>query len=658
MKNKWSAEDSALYEGLLGQCVLASRLIGQDPGLVLHGGGNSSVKAPFEDVTGRQIDALWVKGSGWEMGSILKEGFAALPMLRLRELLELDVLSDEDMGRELRAARLDSAHPSPSVETLLHASLPFVAIQHSHADVILNLTNAKKGEAFVREVFGDDVVVIPYVKPGFDLARQVRDEWPKQAHPGTKGMVLMNHGLFSFGEDSRVAYESHVALISRAEKWLDENAGRRGKDSDRGESEIPTDVLQLASLRRSISSAAGHPVIMHQEKDRVIENFVLRADLADIASGPLTPDHVIRTKSLPLIGDDVETYVKKYEDYVSRNHAGSDVAITKLDPAPRIVLGPDFGMLSIGANWKEAKINSDIYRRTIPVIESTTDYLGGYEPLPEQDLFDVEYWELEQAKLGKKEAPSGFQGQVALVTGANSGIGRACAQELADSGAVVVGVDIAPEITSFDVGPGSLGIQADLTDDNVLSEIVEKISSHAGGLDIVVLSAGIFGPTQAIADYNAQTWAKVHAINFTSVLPLMAAIHPMLANSPAGGRVVAIASKNVPAPGAGAAAYSTSKAALAQLVRVAAIEWAPDGIRVNGLHPDAVFDTGLWQGGMLEERAARYSLSVDEYRRRNLLEIEISSHDVARAAAALCSDEFRATTGSMVPVDGGNERVI
>jgi rhamnose utilization protein RhaD (predicted bifunctional aldolase and dehydrogenase)/NAD(P)-dependent dehydrogenase (short-subunit alcohol dehydrogenase family) len=663
MESRWSHEDAAAFDGPIGGCVYCSRLIGSDPSLVLHGGGNSSVKASYVDITGRSLDSIYVKGSGWDMGSIDAAGFAALRLDRLRELLDLDVLSDADMARELNAARLDPAAPSPSVESLLHAFLPYAAVQHSHADAIINLTNVNHADRYVRTVYGDDVVVIPYVKPGFDLARLVRTAWTDQLHDGVTGMVLMNHGLFTFGDDDRTAYERHIDLIDRAERWLDENAPRFVVVGDRATPETepldPPNPVTLADLRRAISVAAGRPMIVHRDADDAIRRFVARPDLESIASsGPLTPDHVIRTKRIPMIGTNVDGYVEQYRSYVDANRDRADAELELVDPAPRIVLDPDLGLLSAGATWKDAAIGADIYLRTMPVIERSTDHLGGYKALPPGDVFDVEYWDLEQAKLRNRQASAEFAGQVAVVTGSNSGIGRACAVELARLGAVVIGIDISPDIASFDVGPGSLGIEADLTDGGAPAEIVRRIADHAGGVDIAVLSAGIFGPTQAIADFDAVTWKSVHDVNLVSAVALMAALHPLLARSPVGGRVVAIASKNVPAPGVGAAAYSTSKAALTQLVRVAALEWASDAIRVNGVHPDAVFDTGLWDGGLLEARAARHGLSVEEYRRRNLLGLEIRSSDVAAAVAALCSDRFRATTGALIPIDGGNERVI
>ena len=349
--------------------------IGSDPGLVLHGGGNTSVKAAFHDITGRVVDALYVKGSGWDLATIEEAGFAALPVERMRELLSLDSLSDADMMRELSAARLDPTGPQPSVEALLHGLLPHHAVQHSHADVIVTLTNLSDGDAQIREVFGDSVVVIPYVMPGFDLAKAVASSWRDEAHDQTIGIVLLNHGLFTFGDTTRMAYRHHVDLISRAEEWLKINAPKNVTKSR----PLPSvSATAISDLRRQISRAAGRPLPMTRHTDPDSARFVRRPDLASLATrGPLTPDHVIRTKRIPMVGTDVDHYVDAYRNYFAENAHRGDGHLSMLDPAPRVVVDPELGVLTLGDTATASNIAADIYHHTIPVLETARTTLAG-----------------------------------------------------------------------------------------------------------------------------------------------------------------------------------------------------------------------------------------------------------------------------------------
>lgn len=652
MENRWDSSAFSAHDPL-AECVYCTRLIGSDPNLVLHGGGNSSVKVSWPDITGREVAALRVKGSGWDMGTIEAPGFTPLPLDRLHDLLSLDQLSDTDMMRELSAARLDPGAPQPSVESLLHAYLPHRAVQHSHADVIVSITNLADGESAVRRVFGDRVVVVPYVMPGFDLARLVREAWPDQSRTDTIGMVLLNHGLFTFGDTSHEAYRRHVELITMAENWLTDQLGPA---PTRLATPASTPLLtDLADLRRALSEAAGFPMIARRHDGDDVRRFIGRPDLSSISQrGPLTPDHVIRTKRIPLIGRDVASYTSAYAEYYERNKHRGRVPLTMLDPAPRVVLDPELGLITAGRTAKDARIAADIYHHTMPVLERSEDHLGGYAALPEGDIFDCEYWDLEQAKLRLAGPPPQFAGYVGAVTGAASGIGRACATELVRRGAAVVGIDRDESAP----GASTIDVRADVTDPAAQAEALRVTVEQFGGLDMLVIAAGIFGATVPIAEMSTAEWRKVLSVNLDAVADLLHLAHPLLARSPVGGRVVIIGSKNVPAPGKGAAAYSASKAALTQLARVAALEWASDRIRINVVHPDAVFDTGLWNPELLAERAAKYNMTVDEYKTRNLLSTEVTSAGVARVVAELCSDTFSATTGAQIPIDGGSDRVI
>jgi NAD(P)-dependent dehydrogenase (short-subunit alcohol dehydrogenase family) len=400
-------------------------------------------------------------------------------------------------------------------------------------------------------------------------------------------------------------------------------------------------------------------MIMRRHDDPVIARFVHRDDLDSLAAaGPLTPDHVIRTKPFPQVGLDVARFASAYREYVARHRHRSRTEVTELDPAPRVILHRQLGMLTVGRSAAAAEIAADIYHHTIPVLERAADHLGGYHGLAPGDLFDMEYWDLEQAKLKEVGAPRELAGSVALVTGAGSGIGHACAAELMERGAAVAGLDRDDSVVDAFDGPAWFGVVGDVTVGRALRDSLAATVERFGGIDILVVAAGIFGSSHAVSGLPMDEWRRVMAVNVDAVAELFSLAHPLLARSPIGGRVIVIGSKNVIAPGKGAAAYSASKAALNQLTRIAALEWAADGIRVNAVHPDAVFDTGLWTEDLLDERAAHHGLTVDQYRRRNLLGIEITSAQVARTAVTLCTDAFTATTGAQVPVDGGNERVI
>ena len=559
------------------------------------------------------------------------------------------------MMRELSAARLDPSAPQPSVETLLHALIPHQAVLHSHADAIVALTNLSDGAERVREVLGEGVMIVPYVMPGFDLARLVQDLWPAQGE-GTTGMVLMNHGLFTYGATTKDAYRSHIDLIGRAVRWLRIHAPYQPAE------EPPlgrVDPLGLARVRTEISRVAGRPMISVRHCSSEVARFVRRDDLASLATrGPLTPDHIIRTKRVPMVGRDVEAYAEDYRSYYRSNLSRARGETTMLDPAPRVVVDPEWGMLTVGASAAAAQVAADIYHHTIPVLIRSEDHLGGYQALPEGDLFELEYWELEQAKLKRPGKPPEFTGMVALITGAASGIGRACGAELMKRGAAVTGLDVSPEVVDTFNSSDWLGIECDVTDPEAQAAAIAKSVERYGGIDIVVICAGIFTGAGPIAELDRSAWRSTMSVNVDAAADLMAGVHPFLALSPAGGRVVVVSTRNVAAPGPGAAAYSASKAALTQLARVAALEWASDGIRVNIVNPDGVYDTGIWNEELLAARAAHYGLDVESYQRQNLLGTEVTSQLVAGVVAELVGDRFSATTGAQIPIDGGNERVI
>ena len=656
MKSLWSDAEAASFAGPLGPRVYTSRLLGRDRSLVLHGGGNTSVKLREKNLFGEEEDVLYVKGSGWDLETIEAPGFTPVNLAYVKKLAQLSALSDPQMVNELATHSLRAGAPAPSVETILHAILPHKYVDHTHADAVLSVSNSPDGEKRVREIYGDRVVVIPYIMAGFDLAAYCAREFPRQAGKNTVGMVLLSHGIFSFGADAKQSYELMIELVSMAEEYLQKkrawhpapSQARREKSSRQ----------EIASLRRAISDQAGLPMLVRVNDSDKFLAFAQRPDVEKLSQqGPATPDHVIRTKPFPMLGRDVAAYAKRYREYFERFASESKEKKTMLDAAPRMALDPRIGFLAAGRTAKDTAIVEELYDHTIDVI-LRAEALGGWRALDPRHTFDIEYWDLEQAKLRKAGSPPVFSGEIVVVTGAASGIGKACVEAYLKRGAAVAALDRNPAIEAMWQRPDVLGIACDLTRKDEIDGAIDKAVKRFGGVDMLVLNAGIFPSSSPIQDIATESWRSAMSVNVEANLVVMQACHPLLKLAPRGGRVVVIGSKNVPAPGPGAAAYSASKAALNQLARVAALEWAKDGIRINSLHPNQVFDTGLWTEEVLASRAKAYHMTVEQYKKNNLLKAEVSSKDVAELAAEMCGPLFAKTTAAQVPVDGGNERVV
>ena len=467
----------------------------------------------------------------------------------------------------------------------------------------------------------------------------------------------MNHGIFTFGNNAKESYDRMISLVSKAEDYLkSQNAWDIAKSEFLNTPKLK--VTEIAELRNKISSSAGRSMLFHITNSKLGLSFSNNKDVQSIATrGPLTPDHVIRTKRVPMIGRDIDSYKNDYLSYFKSNEPNSKDRKDMLDPAPRVVLDKDLGLCSIGKSMKDVAIISDIYKHTIQSI-LRAEKLGGFKALPESDIFDLEYWDLEQAKIKKNNNDLEFTGQVVLITGAASGIGKACVESFLNRGAAVIALDISNSIKTISKHQNFLGLVCDLIDENAIRLMIQKGVNNFGGVDMVVLNAGVFPKGKKFEDIDSKEWSDVFAINLNSNLTLLRELFPILKASYSQGRVVVIGSKNVPAPGPGAAAYSASKAALNQLIRVLSMEWGGHGIRLNTLHPNAVFDTGIWTNEVLESRASHYGMSVDEYKTNNLLGVKILSEDVSELAAEMCGKLFSKTTAAQIPVDGGNERVI
>lgn len=657
MQSHWTDSEAAEFsQNALSLRVFTSRLLGRDPQLVLHGGGNTSVKVRQTTFLGDDIDLLYVKGSGGDLATIGADGFSPVRLSAALKLGTFEELSDADMVRELRAAMTNPDAPTPSIEAIVHAVIAPKFVDHTHANAVVALTNLPNGEAAVREVYGDRVIIIPYVMPGFILAKTIAKLTANADWQKLEGLILLNHGIFTFGSTAKESYDRMIQLVGEAEAYLESKGGGNSAWAKADVTIEKEDLRALAAFRKQVGKARGKAVLAKLDHSPEGAGFASRGDVQSLTSrGPLTPDHTIRTKRLPAFLDSTESvanYSAAYDAYYEANQKGE----TKLDSAPRWAVMPGKGVVSFGVNLTETGIISDIAAHTIRTIQQA-EAVGGWTALGEKDLFEIEYWELEQAKLRKAGNAPPLQGKVAIVSGAAAGIGRAIAQALNAQGAVVFGLDLNPLITERLQAPGLEGIVVNLTQYEAVQATVEDIVRRCGGIDILVSNAGIFTAGANFEDMDPVNWAKSMEVNLTSHMRLLQFCVPYLKQG-FDPTAIFVGSRNVAAPGAGAGSYSCAKAAVTQLVRVAALELAPNGVRVNIIHPDAVFDTELWTPEALERSATRYGITVEEYKTRNLMKTEIKSADVAGMVCTMAGAAFAKTTGAQIPVDGGNDRVI
>ena len=689
MESRWSDADASEFRtryrsfgDALALRVYTSRLIGAEPDWVLHGGGNTSVKARARDLFGREIDVLHVKGSGWDLASIEPAGLPALRLEPLLALRGLDALSDEDMVAEQRRALLDPAAPNPSIETLLHAFLPARFVDHSHADAILALTNQPDGERVVRSLFGDRLGWVPYVMPGFALAKRAAEIFEK--NPAVEGLVLEKHGLFTFADDARTSYERHAALIDRSRQAIAARVeGRRPLDARpvvamREWEEVAPIVRGALARPSGDPDRPWHRVVLERRSSDEILHFAAAEQGPQLAAAPpITPDHVIRTKGPYLflerppyanpgalrerLDDEIGAYRRRYAEYFARCCAARGVERTLLDPTPRVLVLPGIGLVAAGESRAAARIAADIAEHTVRTKIWATA-LGQYEGLSELDLFDVEYWSLEQAKLGRGAAPA-LACQVALVTGGAGAIGEGVARELLRAGAVVLLVDRdEARLAATRERLGSRDCEvfcADVTDEGELRDAFRCAAALFGGVDVVVVNAGI-ARAGALAKLELDDFRAAVDVNLTGAFLTLREAFEQLALQGTGGNVVVVSTKNVFAPGAEFGAYSASKAGAHQLGRVAALEGAPLGVRVNLVNADAVFGaaenpSGLWREVGPARAAARGldPAQLEEfYRGRNLLHARVTPEHVGRAVVFFARQDTP-TTGAVLPVDGG-----
>ncbi len=668
MRSAWSDDDARAAiqrwskarnsNDALALRVYSSRLIGSDPALVLHGGGNTSVKTQLPDDTGELVDVLCVKGSGWDLGDIEPAGFPAVRQGSLQALRRLPALSDEDMVNAARVRLLDAAAPNPSVEVLLHAFLPHAYIDHSHADAILAIVDQPDALARCRELYGDRLAIVPYIMPGFALAKLAAEI--HDAHPGAEGMLLLQHGLFTWGDNARESYERHIAAVDLAERAVASRRSTAVMAAPRAQ----VDWATLAPLLRGRLGGEGRRWVLTLRKSEAIRAFVDDPQLTELAlRGPATPDHVIRTKQLPLVLDpahaqgelgafidgELARYRASYREYVARQLAAKQVQRTPLDPDPRIVLVPGLGLVAAGADAKAAAIAADVYEHTITIIRDAETF-GSYQALPDGDIFDMEYWSLEQAKLGKAN-PKPLHGRVVIVTGAASGIGAAIAKAFAGAGAQLWLVDRDAESLAATAAKLRAPFEVlDVTDREAVHRTVARAVECFGGVDGLVSNAGT-APQAPIDACPPELLMASLAVNLLAHQWFAEAVTRALRAQGQGGFLLFNASKSAFNPGPGFGPYAIAKAALVALMKQYAVEGGPAGIRANAINADRI-RTNLLDPVALAERARARGLEPDDYFRANLLGAEVTVDDVAKAMLALALAER--TTGTVLPVDGGN----
>ena len=650
--------------------VYTTRLLGQDPRLVLHGGGNTSVKTRLADLNGEEADVLCVKGSGWDMGTIEPAG---LPAVRLAPLLKLrarEKLSDEEMVRLQRANLIDPAAPNPSVEALLHAFIPHKFIDHTHSTAVLALTDQPDGEALCREVYGARVGYVPYLMPGFGLAKAAAQVF--DADPSVEGLVLVKHGIFSFGADARQAYERMIALVNLAEQRLAKNRKPAFVSAKlpAGPARVP-DVAPIirgaCSLPDGKTDGAWKRFVLDFRGNDAVMNFVNGAEVARYGqAGVVTPDHNIRIKNKPLVvaapegdltgfkksvRDAVAVYGETYKDYFARNNARVGGIKTMLDPVPRVVLVPSVGLFGLGRSKKDARIAADLAEAAIATI-TDAEAVGRFEPLPEADLFDVEYWSLEQAKLGSaRELP--LAGQVAVITGAAGAIGFATAKAFAAAGAEVALLDVdeaAAQAKAKAIGGAAQGIRCDVTDAASVKDAFAQVASAFGGVDISVSNAGAAWQGR-IGEVDEAVLRESFELNFYGHQRVAQAAVKIMRAQGTGGCLLFNVSKQAVNPGPDFGPYGLPKAATLFLVRQYAVDYGSEGIRANAVNADRI-RSGLLTEEMIASRSKARGLSEAAYMRGNLLGREVAAEDVAQAflAQALALK----TTADVTTVDGGN----
>ena len=679
--NRWNDAEAKKYTDAAGDGpadrdlalrVYTSRLIGADLNLVLHGGGNTSCKVERPDIFGEAHSVLHVKGSGWDLGVIEAAGLPGVRLAPLLNLRALPALSDEDMVNLQRANLLDSTSPNPSVETLLHAFLPHRFIDHTHASAMLALADLPNAEAVVQEIFGRRIACVPFIMPGFELAKAAAEIY--DANPDVEGLILINHGHFAFGDSARESYDRLISHTNEVEAWLEKTSGQVPAEALGRSADMEARAAGILPMLRGIigdrnagftkNRDAPMPV-MNLRTGANVQDFITRDDLATLSRrGVATPDHVIRTKNYPLlltqgimaggqkaVAKAVDDYIAEYSEYFTTNNARHGGIKTMLNPAPNLAWIEGVGVVGISANAKAAAAASDLAAQNMNVM-TNGEACGGFHPVSATKLFDMEYWSLEQAKLGKGKPPA-LQGRVVMITGGGGAIGLATAQAFAALGANIFIVDLEQSALNAalqTLGEGHSGMAIDITAKGAASQATDACIRAYGGLDILVSNAGAAW-TGELIDLPDETLRKSFELNFFAHQSFAKAAANLFKTQGRGGQILINVSKQAVNPGKGFGAYGIPKAATMFLLRQLALELGPMGVRVNGINADRI-RSGLLDEGFVAERAKARGIDEATYMAGNLLRREVEAKHVGDAFVALALSER--TTAHVMTVDGGN----
>lgn len=664
--------------------VYASNLLGGDLRITNFGGGNTSSKvSALDQITGESKQTLWVKASGGDLGSAKRANFASLDQERVVAIARLHKEGlHEDAIVDLYKHCIVGANPAaPSIDTPLHAFVPFPCVSHMHSDAVIAIAACDRAEELTKTIWGGTMGFLPWKRPGFELGLMLRDLIA--ANPEVKGALMQSHGFICWADDWKACYELTLDMINQAQAYID----TQGRSEPFG-AVVPTsatiDMIDLLPRLRGKVAYEGKGLIAAIDTDLVTMDFLSRANLRKLAAmGTSCPDHFLRTKIRPLVLDnlpnvegldryldtELANFRSEYQAYYERCKEPDSPAIR--NPNPSVVLVPGLGMISFGKDFNEAKVTGQFYRNAIEVMRGA-EAVGNYTALPEKEAFNIEYWQLEEAKLRRMPPEKEFSRKVAVVTGGAQGIGKATAQTLAERGACVILLDInqaalaqsVAEIAAIPGAKGSVaGIACDVTNPKAVESAVAQAALRYGGIDLAVIGAG-----------NARR-GKVHETelddyDFLSDLLMrgyyLASKHiiQILLKQNTGGSLVFVASKNGTAVGSNAAIYSAAKAFELHLMRTIAVDYASQGIRANAINPDAVLTgSAIWSDQWRTETAAILGVEPDQleehYRKRSLLGVPVSTQDCANAIAFLLSDhQSSRTTGCTVPVDGGNREGI